>query len=234
MDRNNLAKQTEMEFTQFRRTENGKALSDLYRINRLKRKEDINGDVVISTIQKLFTILTGSTLPDESDDDKEDEILSSTEDNQYNVTIVFAQKCNLKTGGINTALAKYLDETTLSKYPETEFLTSGDIVINSTGTGTLGRVCMIEEMRIPIVPDTHITVIRTSPNISSQYIYCVLKESQSILEDSGEGSTNQKELRPNTLMSFLVPLPPLTEQIRIAAIVTEVNNTLLNIAERLS
>lgn len=82
VDRNNLAKQTETEFTQFTRTENGKSLSDLYRINRLKRKEDINGDIVISTIQKLFAILTGNTLPDESDDDREDEILSSTEDNE--------------------------------------------------------------------------------------------------------------------------------------------------------
>ena len=87
VDRNNLAKQTETEFTQFTRTENGKALSDLYRINRLKRKEDINGDVVISTIQKLFAILTGNKLPDESEDDKEDETLSFTEDNQSNVSI---------------------------------------------------------------------------------------------------------------------------------------------------
>lgn len=149
-------------------------------------------------------------------------------------TLVFAQKCNLKAGGIDTVLAKYLDETTLSKYPETEFLSKGDIVINSTGTGTLGRVGIIEEIFKAIVPDTHITVIRTSSNICSQYIYCVLKESQSILEDSGEGSTNQKELRPNTLINFLVPLPPLNEQMRIASLVIETNNTLLHIVERLS
>ncbi|MDD3417587.1 MAG: DEAD/DEAH box helicase family protein [Lachnospiraceae bacterium] len=87
VDRNNLAKQTETEFTQFTRTENGKALSDLYRINRLKHKEDIDGDVVISTIQKLFAILTGSALPDESNDDKEDEILSSIEEDESTTPI---------------------------------------------------------------------------------------------------------------------------------------------------
>jgi len=73
VDRNNLARQTESEFSLFDRTENEKALSELYRINRLKKEEDINGDVVISTIQKLFAVLTGQNIPDESDEDKEDE-----------------------------------------------------------------------------------------------------------------------------------------------------------------
>ncbi|MDD4850232.1 MAG: DEAD/DEAH box helicase family protein, partial [Gemmiger sp.] len=95
VDRNNLAKQTETEFTQFKRTENGKALNALYRINRLKRKEDINGDVVISTIQKLFAILIGDTLPDESDDDKEDELLSSMEDNEYATPIDLGKNLKL-------------------------------------------------------------------------------------------------------------------------------------------
>lgn len=72
VDRNNLAKQTENEFSTFDRTENGMTLSSLYSINRLKKNEDINGDVVISTIQKLFTVLTGNNLI-ESDDDESDD-----------------------------------------------------------------------------------------------------------------------------------------------------------------
>lgn len=59
VDRNNLAKQTESEFNTFDRTENGMTLSYLYNIKRLSKNEDINGDVVISTIQKLFAVLTG-------------------------------------------------------------------------------------------------------------------------------------------------------------------------------
>ncbi|MBQ6263999.1 MAG: DEAD/DEAH box helicase family protein [Clostridia bacterium] len=73
VDRNNLARQTETEFSLFNRTENQKALNDLYLINRLKKKEDINGDIVISTIQKLFAVLTGQDIPDDDDEDKEDE-----------------------------------------------------------------------------------------------------------------------------------------------------------------
>ena len=80
VDRNNLARQTESEFSLFDRTENGKALSELYRINRLKKAEDIKGDVVISTIQKLFAVLTGQAIPGETDEDREDEF--SQRDNE--------------------------------------------------------------------------------------------------------------------------------------------------------
>ena len=54
--------------------------------------------------------------------------------------LVFAQKCNTKYNGINIGLSLYLDETTLKRYSEDEYLQEMDTVINSTGTGTLGRV----------------------------------------------------------------------------------------------
>lgn len=73
VDRNNLARQTETEFSLFNRTENGKKLNELYQISRLKKADDINGDIVISTIQKLFAVLTGQAIPDESDEDRLDE-----------------------------------------------------------------------------------------------------------------------------------------------------------------
>ena len=74
VDRNNLARQAETEFSLFNRTENGKALSELYRINRLRKTDDIKGDVVISTIQKLFAVMTGQPIPDDDNEDLEDEL----------------------------------------------------------------------------------------------------------------------------------------------------------------
>ena len=79
VDRNNLARQTESEFSLFDRTENGHALSSLYQINRLRKPEDINGQVVISTIQKLFAVLTGQSISDDNED-AEDE--NSNRDNE--------------------------------------------------------------------------------------------------------------------------------------------------------
>ena len=115
-------------------------------------------------------------------------------------TLVFAQKCNTKYDGINMDLALYLDESTLVKYPDDEYMQDKDTVINSTGTGTLGRVGIYRNndnrRSMPVVPDSHVTVIRSYHDISSEYIYYFLKAYQRELEKLGEGSNNQKELKP--------------------------------------
>lgn len=79
VDRNNLARQTESEFKLFDRTEKQQSMSSLYQINRLKKTEDVKGDIVISTIQKLFAVLTGQAISDD-DEDAEDEKFFSFKD----------------------------------------------------------------------------------------------------------------------------------------------------------
>ena len=78
-DRNNLARQAESEFNVFDRTENQQKMGDLYTIKRLKKENDIKGDIVISTIQKLFAVLTGQDIQ-ESNEDEEDEIAKKDEE----------------------------------------------------------------------------------------------------------------------------------------------------------
>lgn len=73
VDRNNLARQTESEFSTFDRTEGQQEMSSLYEIKRLKKDKDIKADIVISTIQKLFAVLTGNPLAGDDDEDAEDE-----------------------------------------------------------------------------------------------------------------------------------------------------------------
>ena len=64
-------------------------------------------------------------------------------------------------------------------YPDDEYMQDGDTVINSTGTGTLGRVGVYKQLdnkkNMPIVPDSHVTVIRAYKYINSDYIYTFLK-----------------------------------------------------------
>ena len=143
--------------------------------------------------------------------------------------MVFAQKCNTKAGYIDISKAKFLDQSTLKKYTDEDYLSYNDIIINSTGTGTLGRIGIYMESDdaygIKIVPDSHITIVRTmSSEMNSRYVYYFLKYHQSYFENSGVGSTNQKELKPEVISTFLVAVPPIEEQNNIVSKIDIANN----------
>lgn len=135
---------------------------------------------------------------------------------------VFAQKCNLKQGGISLEQAQFLDPASLAKWTDEYKLRTGDVLVNSTGTGTVGRTRLFNESCLGnypfVVPDSHVSVVRTHERICSEYIYALIssKEIQSYIEDNLAGSTNQKELYISVLQNLPVPLPPIEEQKRIA------------------
>ena len=151
--------------------------------------------------------------------------------------MAFAQKCNQKDGPTSLDKALYIDETTLKKYPEEEKMQFNDIVINSTGTGTLGRVgifnCSIPNDVNAVYPDSHVTTVRILPEIDKLYCYYFIKNKQSYLETMGEGSTNQKELKPDTISSLYFPLPPYSEQQRIVSKIEELFSYLDTISSNL-
>lgn len=73
VDRNNLGKQAEGEFGMFRLTENGDPFNTIYTVNRLKSARiPSDSNVVISTIQRLFSLLKGEDIADNDDDDDND------------------------------------------------------------------------------------------------------------------------------------------------------------------
>ena len=75
---------------------------------------------------------------------------------------MFAQKCNLKEGGISLENARFLDPNTLNKWKEEYKLRTGDILVNSTGTGTVGRTRLFDEKYLGnypfVLPDSHISL----------------------------------------------------------------------------
>ena len=72
VDRNNLGKQADSEFGMFRLTENGDPFNTIYTVNRLKSaKIPSDSNVVISTIQRLFSLLKGEEISDTDDDDED-------------------------------------------------------------------------------------------------------------------------------------------------------------------
>lgn len=122
-------------------------------------------------------------------------------------------------------LALFLDEAVIDKYPIEEYMCDGDIVINSTGGGTMGRVGVFHDTDrkndMAIVPDSHVTVIRACDCVDYKYLYYYIKHNQKYLETQGAGSTNQTELKPLIIASLMLPLPPIKEQKRIVAKIEE-------------
>ena len=75
VDRNNLGKQAEGEFGTFRLTENGDAFNTIFTVNRLHSSYiPSDSNVVISTIQRLFSFLKGEDIGDNEDDDENEPI----------------------------------------------------------------------------------------------------------------------------------------------------------------
>lgn len=153
---------------------------------------------------------------------------------------VFAQKCNLYNGDISLNQARFLDPSTISKWDEKYKLLDGDVLVNSTGTGTVGRTRLFHSNCLGdypfVVPDSHVSVVRTFDSIDSRYIHAYLSSvyTQLYLEDHLAGSTNQKELYIGVLENLLIPLPPQSEQGRIADEIERYSRVLDKIKESLT
>ena len=140
---------------------------------------------------------------------------------------VIAQKCN-QWSGFSIDKAQFIVPETISSYGEERKLQDRDLLWNSTGLGTLGRMAIYYSKLNPYelaVADSHVTVIRAFKQyVCPEYLYAYFTSYtvQSVIEDKSDGSTKQKELATNTVKNYLVPLPPCEEQKRIVNRIDEV------------
>ena len=85
-----------------------------------------------------------------------------------------------------------------------------DILINSTGVGTLGRVAQFLDDKIKeiISVDTHVTIVRPDiKKINPLFLGYLVKSKQSEIESFGIGSTGQTELSRDALKSIRFNVP---------------------------
>jgi len=130
---------------------------------------------------------------------------------------VVAQKCN-QWDGFHIEKAQFIEPNSIKSYAAEQILQDRDLLWNSTGLGTLGRMAMYESSVNPYgiaVADSHVTIIRAIKEyVLPEYLfyYFTSPSVQNVIEDKSDGSTKQKELATKTVLSYLVPLPPLVEQ----------------------
>ncbi len=140
---------------------------------------------------------------------------------------VISQKC-VQWTGFDLSKARFISDDSLDKYQEERFLKNADLLWNSTGTGTVGRINLIENvLSKTLVADSHVTVIRTF--LQSNRFICNYISSNSVqkriepIDDNPlvSGTTNQVELNTSAVVNLPTPFPPLSEQHRIVAKVDE-------------
>ena len=119
-----------------------------------------------------------------------------------NTVRVLNQKCN------RNFEIKYeesrLHDCSKKKVPADKMLQPGDVLINSTGTGTAGRVAQLYEVPIPTTIDGHMILLRPTEKIDSIYYGYAIKAFQPKIETLAEGSTGQTEINRKRLQEEIV------------------------------
>ena len=137
--------------------------------------------------------------------------------------VVVSQKC-VRWNGLDLSQARCITPESFSKYDAIRLLRCGDVLWNSTGTGTIGRAVIVPNLSEDqlLVADSHVTVVRPII-ISPDYLWRWIQTPtvQNTIESMASGSTNQIELATSTVTAHPIPIPPLAEQHRIVAKVDE-------------
>lgn len=145
---------------------------------------------------------------------------------QESDVLAIGQRC-VQGSGFDWSAARPHDPSRLA---DALFAVAGDVLLNSTGTGTIGRSCVFNGDPDKYVVDGHVTLMRTHDGrADGRWLNALLQlESvqQYLASHCYSGSTNQIELSRSRLEALRVPVPPLPEQRRIADILDTADDTI--------
>lgn len=122
-----------------------------------------------------------------------------------------------------------MHDTAKKAVPVERYLKPYDILINSTGTGTAGRIAQIENIPCKTTVDGHMIIVRTSGLVTQKFLGYALKSHQTEILQLDEGSTGQTELNRDRLLNEIVISYPdsISEQNAIVAILEKIDQKLL-------
>ncbi len=124
-------------------------------------------------------------------------------------SLVINQKC-IREGRLSLELARRQKR----EVPRHKVIQLGDILINSTGEGTLGRVVQIRRQLPNCTVDSHVTIVRPVHGAGKWFLGYAISHLSPILSVMGRGATNQTELSQATIaeMKLLIPNNELVQQ----------------------
>ncbi len=115
---------------------------------------------------------------------------------------VLNQKCN-RNFRISYGDSR-LHDTLKKKVPPERYVKHDDILINSTGAGTAGRIAQIEDVPSATTIDGHMTLIRSNGKVTQKFLGYALKAHQWEVLQLDEGSTGQTELNRDRLLDEIM------------------------------
>ena len=128
------------------------------------------------------------------------------------------QKC-VRWSGIDITFTKEVGDIWIRSLPVQYLLKENDVVVNSTGEGTIGRACVVTANAVGLPFDSHILVVRAQKDKALPKFIAYFLQSpggQSAIENSkGAKTTKQTELGTTKLGNIIMPLPSLPEQQRL-------------------
>lgn len=128
---------------------------------------------------------------------------------------ILNQKC-VRWGSIETQYAKTVDPSWLESIDEENFTQEGDILINSTGEGTIGRAAVVDKDNSGLLYDSHVLLLRLNKNyIEPKYFELVFNSrygQEQVENVKSAKTTKQTELGVENLKRILIPIPPLKVQ----------------------
>lgn len=149
-----------------------------------------------------------------------------TEEESKDTIRVLNQKCN-RNFEISYSESR-IHDCTQKKVPADKMLKVGDVLINSTGTGTAGRVAQMMQVRVPTTIDGHMILLRASEELDPIYYGYAIKAYQSQIEGMAEGSTGQTEINRRRLQDEVIICYP-----REKSIQKNIGNFLARIDEKI-
>ena len=144
---------------------------------------------------------------------------------------VINQKC-IRNNKVDLSLCRFT--SSLQRIKEDKFVQYGDILINSTGTGTLGRVATYKHHLDKISADGHVTIIHTNHDVDPLYLGYYLHSVEPLIENLGRGTTNQLELSPSDLKRIKIVLPCLQTQKQVVKILSAYDDLIENNNRRIA
>ena len=125
--------------------------------------------------------------------------------------VVKAGSCITKYGELDISGADYVEKAVYDEMPDHAVLQPGDVLVASTGDGTLGKACVFDLNDLPGVADGHVTVIRTDPDVYDPYYltdYLRVGPGQVQIHRLYSGSTGLIELTPDHVDEIVIVAPP--------------------------